>query len=68
MVGTRRNKSTGGNDPDPESNKPKKLTKAQLKQMDDVCVCFFNEILSINLIFIVFYSDSAFGSICDSER
>lgn len=45
MVGTRRNKSTGGNDPDPESNKPKKLTKAQLKQMDDVCVCFFNEIL-----------------------
>lgn len=36
MVGTRRNKSAGGNDPDPSIDKPKKLTKAQLKQMDDV--------------------------------
>lgn len=36
MVGTRRNKSGGVNDLASDQNKPKKLTKAQLKQMDDV--------------------------------
>lgn len=36
MVGTRRNKTSESNDPDSESNKPKKLTKAQMKQIDDV--------------------------------